>query len=209
MEWEDYIYPSGVLRNKLNIDNFEILSQKEFLISSLLNFKIMVDPIKGNLDFDMLKKIHQSLFEPLYSWAGKLREVEMRKSIDEPFFTSVSLIKQKAVKIFYSLQRARYFINDPKEKFIIHCSELLASLNDLHPFREGNGRANKTFLNYIAIANGYIFNYKKVDEETWTIASATAHRLCLNNLLIKVLSDCIENVEDKNQIEKYRKSFNI
>ncbi len=208
-KWEDYLYPNGVLKNKKGIEDFDLLLAYEFAITQISNLQLLYNPIKSNIGFDLLKEMHNQLFCDIYDWAGKLRDVEIRKSVDEPFFTSTKLIKKKAEEIFYNLKRSNYFLGNSKEQFIIHSAELLAKLNDLHPFREGNGRTNKLFLSYIAIINGYQFNYNEIEQNLWIKASATAHTLGDISGLINLLKISITHINDVEYIDKFRKALSL
>lgn len=208
-KWEDYLYPNGVLKNKQSLKDLDALLLYEYNLTQTLADDLIEQPLKGNIDFNLFKELHKNLFNEIYDWAGKLREVEIRKSSDEPFFTSTKLLKKKADEIFYDLKRANYFLNDNKEKFVIHSAELLAKLNDLHPFREGNGRTTKLFLNYLAIVNGYTFNYDNVHKDVWNKMSATAHTLGDTTGLISILNSSIEPLYDLEYINKFRKSLGI
>lgn len=208
-QWEDYLYSNGVLKNKKNIVDFDMLQNFEFGICQINELFLLQSPLQLPSGFQSLKLIHKTLFEDIYDWAGKTRDVEIRKSLDEPFFTSVKLINKKANEIFYGLERLNYFINDSFESFVVHIGELLVKLNDLHPFREGNGRAIKVFLNYIAISNGYFLDYSKIDANHWNQISSTAHTLGNSSQIKEVLERCITQINDSNYINSFRKALNL
>jgi len=110
---------------------------------------------KGKLMFDLplLFQIHKYFFAPLYFWAGKIRTVDISKN--GMLFASVVHI-DRSLKEFESLLK----LHSPKEKdtrkktaqnlAIIHCE-----LNAIHPFREGNGRTIRLFLDLLAVKAGY------------------------------------------------------
>lgn len=142
--WDYYVYPNGVLKNKFNIDDFDTIQKIEYEITQLNEASLLKDPLKGNLDFNKLKTIHQKLFSDIYSWAGEIREVDIRKDADSPFFVTPKIINKTAEQMFYALKRSNYFTDSKtKEHFLYQASDFLDKLNYLHPFREGNGRTQK------------------------------------------------------------------
>lgn len=67
-----YCYPNtNVLKNKLNIKDFEALSIAERKITSLNELAIRNHPIQGNFDYKHLQDIHKNIFADIYAWAGE------------------------------------------------------------------------------------------------------------------------------------------
>lgn len=76
-----YCYPnSDILINKLNIHDGLILQAAERDLTSRRLVMLQTNPIKGTFDFLHLKKIHEFIFQDIYSWAGKERTVDIAKS---------------------------------------------------------------------------------------------------------------------------------
>ena len=93
-----YCYPgSNVLTNKLNIRDLNRLNEAERKLTQLRLNDLISSPIKGNFDLSHLQKIHQFLFQDLYSWAGEIRTVDIAKS---NMFCKVQFIKKQADEIF-------------------------------------------------------------------------------------------------------------
>ena len=83
MEWEDYIIgDTNVLKNKLGItDRFELQKKETEIVVSKLAYLYMRG-MKGNFDQNHLCAIHKFLFEDIYEFAGKFREVDIFKDSD-------------------------------------------------------------------------------------------------------------------------------
>ena len=164
-----YCYKSSdVLINKLNIQDEETFLKAERLYSGLRQSELLSKPINGDLDFKHLKAIHFYLFQDLFYWAGKTRTVAIAKG---NLFCLPQYIESYAKDIFSNLKRDNYYQSLSKEEFVDHITNLLADINALHPFREGNGRTQREFIRYIGIKNGYGFDWSKVSAEENIIAS--------------------------------------
>ncbi|CAN5216090.1 hypothetical protein BH10PSE6_BH10PSE6_13880 [soil metagenome] len=77
MTEDPYLYPeTNVLRNKLEIRDLTALDRAE---RRLVAQRIRDGTPRGNFDLDHLKAIHRHLFQDIYDWAGKLRNVEISR----------------------------------------------------------------------------------------------------------------------------------
>ena len=159
---------SDVLINKLNIVDEQIFYKVERLYSGLRQSELLNKPLEGKLDFDHLKAIHHYLFQDLFYWAGKIRTVAIAKG---NLFCLPQYIETYAKDIFSRLKKDNYFQGTSNEEFIDGITNLLADINALHPFREGNGRAQREFIRYVGLKNGYGFDWSKVSAEENIAAS--------------------------------------
>ncbi|MCR4911594.1 MAG: Fic family protein [Bacilli bacterium] len=159
---------SDVLINKLNIQDEETFRKAERLYSGMRQSELLNKPIDGDLDFKHLKAIHFYLFQDLFYWAGKIRTVAIAKG---NLFCLPQYIESYAKDLFSNLKQDNYYQGLSKEEFVNHITNLLADINALHPFREGNGRTQREFIRYIGIKNGYGFDWSKVSAEENIIAS--------------------------------------
>lgn len=78
-----------------------------------------------------------------------------------------------------------------REQFITRLAEFLADVNALHPFREGNGRAQRAFFSQLAHDAGHHTGWIRMDPDRNTTASAAAHHGDLTPL-IEMLGDLID-----------------
>lgn len=133
----EYCYPkTNVLKNKLNITNDDDLYKAEMELVAYSTTSLVQRPIKGNFDFNHLKRIHQRLFEKIYDWAGTSRTCAIAK---KDLFCLPQYIDNYANDIFDKLKKENYFIVYGYDKKLSCLIELFADINALHPFREGNG----------------------------------------------------------------------
>ena len=166
--WErKYCYPgSPVLINKLNIREPASLAAAEREITSLKLAGAKARPIQGRLGFAHLRSIHRYLFEDIYSWAGELREVNIAKGNQ---FCLCQHLQAYGAQVFDSLKEEKFLkgAQDVPQRLAYYLSEI----NVLHPFREGNGRSQRLFLEYLAHAAGYSVDFSQISPQEMLIAS--------------------------------------
>lgn len=124
--------------------------------------------MKGNFDFKHLKDIHKYLFQDIYSWAGNIRNCNIAK---KDLFCLKEYIEIFGNDIFDKLKKENYFINYDYSKKIDKLVELFADINALHPFREGNGRCQRIFVETLAKVNGIYLDLTNVSKIDMIIAS--------------------------------------
>lgn len=187
-EWDtEYCYPnSRVLINKLNIQDAEMLSAAERELTALRLAVARSQPIPGHFDRKHLMKIHKSLFSDVYPWAGQFRIVDIAKG--NQFCLAYNLTIY-ADNLFAKLEKEDYLIGS-KDSIPEKLAWYLSELNVLHPFREGNGRVQRLFINYLALVAGYDVDFSDVSQQEMIVASADSfacdytsiyamfHRIC-------------------------------
>lgn len=123
------------------------------------------------MDFDYLRSLHRSIFQDLYDWAGEIRSVDIAKG--NQFFLFVH-IESEATELFGKLAQ---------EDFLRTCSEArvperlawyLSEINAIHPFRDGNGRTQRLFIELLAERIGYSVDFSYVSAEEMITASVRA-----------------------------------
>ena len=160
----DYEYidrNTGVLRNCAGISNQQDL---DFFESAAVTkrAKELADnpqPIKNSRS---LFGIHRHLFQDVYEWAGKKRTVEISKESNQFFPTSYF---ETAFEYIDKLI-ADFREDDPedKRKLSKKLAVILDAVNHLHPFREGNGRAQREFIRTLALEKGCLLNLNPPDD---------------------------------------------
>ena len=159
---------SDVLINKLNITNDEDLFDAERELVSLRTYELNEYPLKGNFDFNYLKDIHKYLFQDVYRWAGDIRTCNIAK---QDLFCLTEHIESFGNEIFNELKKEKYFFEYDSETVLDKLVELFADINALHPFREGNGRSQRVFIESLAKINGVYLDLTNVSKDEMVIAS--------------------------------------
>jgi len=162
----DYIYTdpiSRLLRNKQDINDPEVLLFVESGAVTKRLQELYENPIKIN-GIDSLFEIHKHLFQDIYTWAGKKRNVEISKN-GKPFFPTTHF--DNAFR--YIDQLIAEFKKIPggnKMNLVEKLAEILDNVNYLHPFREGNGRTQREFLRLLASEKRLILNLNPPDNKS-------------------------------------------
>lgn len=164
-----YEYPNGVLRNLLGITDAEALNRVEATYAAIRAAELFEHPISGRFDFDHLCAIHRSIFQDIYEWAGEPRQVDIIKGSSR--FAHFRFIESSAKTIFDTLAAEQYLRGLPGEEFAARAAYHLGELNALHPFREGNGRAQRMFLSALARSAGFDLAWERISAEEMTEAS--------------------------------------
>lgn len=161
-------YPgTSVLKNLLNIEDEDLLEEAEREISSITASEIEFSPPPYDLAY--LQEIHRSLFADIYTWAGDIRSVDISKG--ETRFCSVNRIIPEAEKLFSRLSALNYFIDLDREDLISNVAELYGDMNMIHPFRDGNGRAQRILFEHIVINSGFEISWGNIDQDEWIDAN--------------------------------------
>ena len=194
----EYCYPNtSILKNKLNITNDDDLYKAEMELVAYSITNLVQEPIKGNFDFEHLKLIHKRLFEKVYDWAGIPRKCAIAK---KDLFCLPQYIDNYANDIFRKLEKCNYFITYNYERKLKCLVEIFADINALHPFREGNGRSQREFIEELAKINGIYLDLTSVEKMDMIIASHDS----INNdydKLIKMFTTHSKLISKKEQLD--------
>ena len=162
MSDRDYCYPPDyiVLRNRLDIRDAPTLEAAERLL----------EPVPtGDFDLAHLKAIHRHLFQDVYAWAGDVRTVEVAKG--ESRFQPRRFIAAGMADIHRRIVAAGYFRGSGPDEFAEGAGPVMGDVNHVHPFREGNGRAQLQYLKQLAARAGHRLDLTRLDPESWLDAS--------------------------------------
>ena len=169
---------SGCFRNLLGIKDSEELSKAETALVlnrcyelGCASFDKAADK---TFDFEHLKDIHKHLFQDVYDWAGQVRHVNLAKG--ETHFLPHLLIERGAYSIFSELKEQNYLKGLAPDDFSNNAGYYLGEINHIHPFREGNGRTQREFINHLAHNNGYHIEWKNVSQKQMIEASIEADK---------------------------------
>lgn len=108
---------------------------------------------EGRLSIHHYRAIHHHLFQDVYAWAANFRTVRLGK--DESAFCYPENIGLEMQQLFANLRWQRHLKGLSPEVFAMAAAHFLATLNAIHPFREGNGRTQTIFLALLAHRAGH------------------------------------------------------
>lgn len=163
------------LENKLNISNSADLAREEERISKLKALSLFENNLLDSFEvgtFSGLQKIHKYLFEDIYYFAGEIRKENIAKGNFR--FASVMYL-ESALKNIDKMPQSTF--DEIIEKYV--------EMNVAHPFREGNGRSTRIWLDAILKKQlKMVIDWSKVDKEDYLLAM---ERSPLKDVEIKVL----------------------
>ena len=167
---DEYIDPqTGVLKNLLNIASEAILEENEATFASIRSFELVKNPLPGDFDLAHLQALHKYLFQDVYAWAGECRTIDINKGGNA--FAHHNYIKSAARPIFQKLAEEQFLTQLGEEEFSERAAYYLGEINALHPFREGNGRAQREFISHLGYKKGYYIDWKNISQANMVEAS--------------------------------------
>ena len=150
-----------ILENKLNITDQAKLAREEERISKKRAKEMFETGYLNTLEagtFETLKKIHKYLFKEIYEFAGELRKVNIAKG-NFRFIPIVYL--EESIKNIEKMPQTTY--EEIIEKYV--------EMNIAHPFREGNGRSTRIWLDLILKKElNLVVDWSKVDKTDYLLA---------------------------------------
>ncbi|ESY80292.1 adenosine monophosphate-protein transferase [Mesorhizobium sp. LNHC221B00] len=110
----------------------------------------------GELDYPHYRSLHRHLFQDVYAWAGQPRTIRIGKG--GSWFCYPEHIATEMARVFGELGNPDLLADLDSVGFSGHAAHIVAEINAVHPFREGNGRTQLTFLAMLAEHAGLTFN---------------------------------------------------
>lgn len=176
------------LENKLGIDNAAELAREEERISKKKARELFESGTLDQLEtgkFSSLQTIHRYLFEDIYDFAGEIRTVNLAKG------------NFRFAPLMY-LDAALAHIDQMPQSDFDEIVEKYVEMNIAHPFREGNGRSMRIWLDQILKAEtGQVVDWSRVDKEDYLLAMerSPVRDIEIKHILREALTDEVESRE--------------
>ncbi|HHU84913.1 MAG TPA: cell filamentation protein Fic [Clostridiales bacterium] len=177
-----------ILENKLNIQDAILLAKEEERISKQKAVQLFESGMLDSLEagtVETLKAIHKYLFEDIYFFAGKIRNVDISK---RNFRFAPVMYLTPALENIEKMPQSTF--DEIIEKYV--------EMNVAHPFREGNGRATRIWLDLILKKNiNVVIDWSKVDKEDYLLAMerSVVRDIEIKHVLKKALTNDINSRE--------------
>lgn len=173
MSVDPYLDPAtGVLTNRLGITDAARLHQAVADISAARIDELAIRPLPGSYDLAHLAAFHRAIFGDVFAWAGQIRTVQIFK---ETGFCLPQHIESYAAGEFGRLAKENHLRELDLPDFVHRLAYYQAEINEMHPFREGNGRAQRAFLRQLALEAGYRVDWTGLSAEDNVAAAIAAH----------------------------------
>ena len=178
-----------MLENKLGITDSAELARIEEKISKQKAVEMFESGYLESLEagtFESLAKIHKYLFDEIYDFAGEVRKVNISKG------------NFRFAPLMY-LDAALQSIDKMPQSTFDEIVEKYVEMNIAHPFREGNGRSTRIWLDHILKSEiGKVIDWSKVDKEDYLLAM---ERSPIRDIEIKhVLQNALTDKTDSREI---------
>ena len=174
------------LDNKLKITDSSELARAEEKISKTKAIELFESNILDKFEigtFKGLSQIHKYLFEDIYDFAGKLRTVNIAKG---SFRFAPLIYLEEAIRNIDKMPQSNF--DEIVEKYV--------EMNVAHPFREGNGRSMRIWLDAMLKSGiGMVVDWSQVDKEDYLLAMErspikdTEIKVLLRNALTNKIND--------------------
>ena len=164
---------TGVLYSKLGLRSAAALEAAEREITHAALILLDESPVSPSYDLPHLREIHKRIFGDIYQWAGQIRTVAIAKGA---MFCLPQYIGSSAAIIFRELHDENCLRGLHRGAFTGRLAHYLGEVNALHPFREGNGRAQRAFFRQLARDAGFTLAWQHLDAHRNVEASAAIMR---------------------------------
>ena len=177
-----------VLENKFGITNSADLAREEERISKTKAVELFETGYLNNLQvgtFETLSKIHKYLFYDIYPFAGEIRTENIAKG------------NFRFAPVMYLKASLEHIDNMPQSTFE-EIIDKYVEMNVAHPFREGNGRSTRIWLDSILKKEiGRVVDWSKIDKEDYLLAMerSPVKTVEIKELIKNALTDDINNRE--------------
>jgi cell filamentation protein len=182
--------PDSAVKNKLGATTHDELEQREAEYVFSRDVEIMDgEGPSGQFDAAHLKAFHRHLFQDVYEWAGRTRAEKVRLSdrtvatepllrkMDGKLFLAGPMIQGALDRIVGTLRDANHLRGLSRAEFANRAADIMVELNGAHPFRDGNGRTQRTFIRALATQAGHELDFSVVSRERMVPASIAGNEL--------------------------------
>jgi cell filamentation protein len=183
-----YAGSSRVLVNKAGIKKAAELQAFEQEVSSARSDELRLGKAVNRRDFGSshIAAIHNFLFHDVYAWAGQFRTVNISK--DGVEFAHANKVGDVLKTVQTELRSANFLRGQSKDQFVGGIAKAFGALQFAHPFREGNQKTARVYLEQLAKQAGFAVDFSKVSRSEWVEMSNAA----LKNDLSKAVATFAE-----------------
>jgi len=209
-EFERHHYPHHdkkyppVLINKDGVHNF--LEQQE------IERRRVVERLRQGFPSDAhersytgFKALHRHMFQDVYQWAGQERTYTTGRGAAP--FAPPEHITPWMEKRFELFRRENRLIGLGKKDFATRAAEHVNEINAAHPFIEGNGRVQRTWLRMVSENAGYTLRLTSQDKDLWNEASRIGFERADHSPMVMLIHDRLEEVRSRDRTATTREQY--
>jgi cell filamentation protein len=164
---DPYVYPgTDVLKNHLDLRTQDQLQRAERPLTVARLQDLERAPVKGKFDISHYSDIHHAIFKDVYPFAGEFRTVDVHKwSEQRQQFSSFMPVEVVVPWLNRYLNeeivKRGSFRDFNRDDFLTRSTQVYLDLNAFHPFREGNGRAQREFVRTLGLNAGFEIDWSR------------------------------------------------
>lgn len=194
---DPYVYPgTDVLKNRRDIRDDRRLQVYEADATTRRLMELRERPLPLAFDAGHLRDIHRYVFQDVYAWAGQIRTVNISRSGQFPY-AFPERIEGAMNAALGKLRGEGHLVPLDRMKFAARAAHYLGELNAIHPFRDGNGRAQREFIRQLAQRSGHALDWSRVSRDQMYEASRLSFQHGDNSRLETVLRGALRQERDK------------
>jgi len=165
---DPYFYAGrNVMSNRLGIHQAKQLEEAAYEFTSLRAATLELGPVARGLPH--LCAIHRHLYQDIFEWAGEIRGVNIYQG--DTRFCNFDYIENEGNALMQALEDEDWLQGLEKTAFIERLAHYYCEINVLHPFRIGNGIAERIFFEQLAIHAGYQLDWRGIEPDAWSAAN--------------------------------------
>lgn len=158
---DPYCYKNSfVLKNRAGLRDAIALERLE---GELSTYRVQELLPSGRFDPKHYRAVHHHLFQDIYNWAGRYRTVRTAK--DGAMFCYPEFIASQMDALFQAILKEPFVGGAPQADFVRAATRFLGDLNAIHPFRDGNGRTQLSFLFLLGARAGHPLDMSRIRAE--------------------------------------------
>jgi cell filamentation protein len=190
---DPYSWPgSDCLRNKFGITDAGKLQVLEARIVSARDVELSVNSLPGEYNLEHLMQFHRAFFGDIYEWAGELRTVNIHKA--GSMFAAHQFLGDEMTSLLRRLAQDNWLRGLRRRAFIEKLAYYYGEINARHPFREGNGRTQRTFLRQMSASAGWRLDWSELRQDDNNRACAINLSTARTDVLVDVLEPVVSHV---------------
>lgn len=182
-------------RNLFGITDYSKLEAIETVFTLKRAAQLENQGITGNFDSTHLRSIHHHLFQDIFPWAGDFRVVNISKGSSH--FGPAAHIASALGETLDKLHREHLLVDLTPYAFAIRSAFYLGEINAIHPFREGNGRAQRELIRQLALHAGHPLSWAGFTQGEMVDASILSHTLGDNSKLAAIIETALISTRTK------------
>lgn len=171
----------AVLKNRAGIRDQAALDQFESAMTAQRFDEAMP---AGSFGVRHYRSVHRHIFQDIYPWAGRYRTIRISKG--NSMFCYPQNIAAEMRRLFSDLRTSRHLRNLTANEFAVGAAGFLAILNAIHPFRDGNGRAQLAFLAMLANRAAHPLDLSRLAPERFLQAMIASFHGRVSGLRIQI-----------------------